>query len=97
MAKKKVKRRAKRKAKAPDALNPAHYRTGTALQSINVIEAFGLDFADGNAVKYILRAGKKDGDAGSVDRRKAIWYLLRKEQRLTGKVPVINIDAPLTV
>lgn len=101
MAKKrKVKRKARRGravALRADQLNPAHYHTETKLQAINVIEGFGLGFHDGNAVKYITRAGRKPGAEGSLDRRKAIWYLLRQEQIITGEVPAVTIDAPITV
>jgi hypothetical protein len=55
--------------------NPAHYK-GRGMESIEVIEGFDLGFHLGNAVKYILRAGKK-GDRVE-DLRKAIWYLNRE-------------------
>lgn len=54
--------------------NPAHYQ-GEGMQAIEVIEAFNLDYHRGNAIKYILRCGKK-GDP-LVDIQKAIWYLDR--------------------
>ena len=55
--------------------HPAHYQ-GDGIEVIQVIEAFGLGFRLGNAVKYILRAGKK-GQAIQ-DLRKAVWYLERE-------------------
>lgn len=55
--------------------HPPHYK-GNTLESIDVIEDFGLGFHLGNAVKYILRAGKK-GDKVE-DLKKAIWYLQRE-------------------
>jgi hypothetical protein len=55
--------------------HPPHYKSNTGLESIDVIEAFELDFNLGNAVKYILRCGKKD-DACQ-DLKKAVWYLNR--------------------
>ena len=54
--------------------HPKHY-LGNGLEAIDVIESFKLDFNLGNAVKYILRAGRK-GDAMQ-DIEKAIWYLKR--------------------
>lgn len=55
--------------------HPEHYNPGT-YEAINVIEAYNLGFHLGNAVKYILRAGKKhDNVAEDID--KAIWYLSR--------------------
>lgn len=58
--------------------HPAHYQ-GNGIESIEVIEGFELGFHLGNAVKYILRAGKK-GDRIE-DIRKAIWYLNREVLR----------------
>ena len=60
----------------PDMVNqPPHYK-GNKFECIDIIEDFGLGFCLGNAVKYILRAGKK-GDRLE-DLRKAIWYLERE-------------------
>ena len=56
--------------------HPAHYQTESGLEVIDVIEAFNLDFHTGNAVKYILRAGKKSNEIE--DLQKANWYLLRR-------------------
>ena len=55
--------------------HPAHYQ-GNGLEAIDVIEAFDLSFCLGNAVKYILRAGKKDSVIQELE--KAIWYLKRE-------------------
>lgn len=55
--------------------HPSHYKCG-GMEVIDVIEAFGLNFRLGNAVKYILRAGRK-GDR-SEDLRKAVWYINRE-------------------
>ncbi len=55
--------------------HPQHYKSG-GLEAIDVIEAFGLNFALGNTVKYILRAGKK-GDTLE-DLKKSRWYLDRE-------------------
>lgn len=55
--------------------HPKHYQ-GQGLEVIDVIESFELGFCLGNAIKYILRAGKK-GDRNE-DLEKAIWYLKRE-------------------
>lgn len=55
--------------------HPPHYK-GNGLECIQVIEAFNLHFNLGNAVKYILRSGKKGSK--EEDLRKAIWYLQRE-------------------
>lgn len=55
--------------------HPEHYQ-GNGLEVIDVIESFSLNFRLGNAIKYILRAGKK-GER-SEDLKKAIWYIERE-------------------
>lgn len=60
--------------------HPSHYRPGT-YEAINVIEAWELNFALGSAVKYICRAGRKDGANEIEDLRKARWYLDREIAR----------------
>lgn len=54
--------------------HPKHYQ-GDGLEAIDVIEAFKLDFNLGNAIKYILRAGKKE--CRKQDLEKASWYIAR--------------------
>lgn len=55
--------------------HPSHYQSST-IEVIEVIEAFGLGFNLGNAIKYILRAGKKN--LLVEDLEKAVWYLKRE-------------------
>ncbi len=61
--------------------NPAHYQgvcvcpnCGTSIEAIEITERHG--FRLGNALKYILRAGKKESRA--TDLAKARWYLDRE-------------------
>lgn len=57
---------------------PAHYTVG-GIETIDFIEAKGLNYHLANAVKYITRAehkGKFDEDIS-----KAIWYLTRERDR----------------
>lgn len=62
----------------PDLVNsPPHYNSGK-IEVIEVIEDQALGFHLGNAVKYILRAGKKDPEKTVEDLEKAIWYLRRR-------------------
>jgi hypothetical protein len=57
--------------------HPTHYGgADNPYEAIKVIEAHNLGFHLGNAIKYILRAGKK-GDAIE-DLKKAQWYLERE-------------------
>jgi len=59
--------------------HPAHYGgEENTYEAIKVIEAWGLGFNDGNAVKYIARAGKKDPATRREDLKKAVWYLNRE-------------------
>ena len=62
--------------------HPQHYGGDTVYEVIKVIEAWGLGFHDGNAVKYIARAGKKDPAKTIDDLKKARWYLDRQIARL---------------
>ena len=64
--------------------HPAHYQAG-GLEAIDVIEAFDLGFSLGNAVKYILRAGRKPGADSVEDLKKGAWYLSREIARRSGK------------
>jgi hypothetical protein len=71
-----------KKQRVGDAVNhPSHYTSG-GIEAIAVIEAWGLGFHLGNAVKYISRAGKKDPAKTLEDLQKARWYLDREIARL---------------
>lgn len=59
--------------------SPAHYK-GNKFEAIEIIEDYNLGFCLGNAVKYILRAGKKDATTQELE--KAIWYLKRHIQSI---------------
>lgn len=54
--------------------HPAHYTEGR-IECIDFIIDKKLDFCLGNAIKYIVRAGKKDGNSAEQDISKAIQYL----------------------
>lgn len=56
--------------------HPAHYQGADGLEAIDVIERYDLGYHLGNALKYLVRAGKKTPDA-STDLKKARWYLRR--------------------
>ena len=53
--------------------HPKHYNFGK-YEVIDVIDDWGLDFALGNAIKYIARAGKKSENTIE-DLEKALWYI----------------------
>jgi hypothetical protein len=63
--------------------HPAHYTAGRKIEPIDVIEDWELGYHLGNALKYISRAGRKEGSSFVVDISKAIWYLERKRAALT--------------
>jgi hypothetical protein len=57
--------------------HPSHYGgRDNPYEAIKIIEAYKLGFHLGNAIKYILRAGKKTSDP-TEDLEKAIFYLKR--------------------
>lgn len=60
--------------------HPPHYGGDTTYEAIKVIEAWGLGFCLGNAVKYICRAQHKG--TALEDLKKARWYLDREIQKL---------------
>lgn len=55
--------------------HPSHYAEGRKYEPIDVINDWNLNFALGNAVKYISRAGRKDKDKTVEDLEKAKFYL----------------------
>jgi len=54
-----------------DPTNPDYYRDG-GIETADFIAAKGLDFFEGNAVKYVTRWRQK---GGVEDLRKARWYI----------------------
>jgi hypothetical protein len=61
----------------PDPIaSPPHYTS--AVETIDAIEAWSLNYRLGNVVKYISRAGKKDPSKRLEDLLKARWYLERE-------------------
>ena len=63
-----------------DNINPKYYKG--KVEVIDAIEAWGLNFHRGNAIKYIARAGKKNKETEIEDLKKADWYINREIQRL---------------
>lgn len=54
--------------------NPPHYRRGS-IQPWDFIIAQDLNFLEGNIIKYVVRAGKKDDESRLDDLTKAATYL----------------------
>jgi len=67
-------------AEEPDVINkPSHYQIpGLGCEVLDVILALRLDFLLGNVAKYVLRAGKKEGESEVQDLIKAMDYLGKK-------------------
>ena len=55
--------------------HPAHYKVG-GIETIDFIEAKGLNYNLGNVVKYITRADLKGNRKENLE--KALWYLKRE-------------------
>jgi hypothetical protein len=64
---------------APDANTyrppPTHYAGAGGLDPWAYIRAHGLDYWQGNIIKYVTRAGKKDGESRRKDLEKARDFL----------------------
>jgi hypothetical protein len=69
--------------------HPSHYRSETGHEAIDVIEAWGLGFNTGNALKYISRCGLKTCDP-ILDLEKARWYLEREIEKLKKQKGSVN-------
>ena len=58
----------------------ANYYCMNGIEAQDVIEAFELNFSLGSAIKYILRAGRKDNEIRDLEKARA--YIDREIQRL---------------
>ena len=54
--------------------HPKHYNPGT-IEVIDAIEDWQLDFNEGNIIKYVVRAKRKNNR--KQDLEKALWYIQR--------------------
>jgi hypothetical protein len=59
--------------------HPDHYNWLPGTECIDVVEWFNFNL--GNAIKYIWRAGFKNGEDWKYDLCKAIWYINREIAR----------------
>ena len=60
--------------------HPAHYTQG--IECMDYIESHRLNYARGNIIKYVTRAGLKDASKEVEDLEKARWYLDREIERV---------------
>ena len=61
--------------------HPSHYNAGK-IEAIDFIEDQQLNFSRGSALKYLVRAGKKDPEKEIEDLEKAVWYIEREIERV---------------
>lgn len=54
--------------------HPSHYTQGD-IEPIDYIQANNMNFCLGNVIKYVTRAGKKDGESRLKDLQKAMQYI----------------------
>jgi hypothetical protein len=57
--------------------SPLHYQA--SIEPIDLIDAFQLNFNEGNVIKYVARARRKGERLA--DLKKALWYLSREVER----------------
>jgi len=62
--------------------NPAYYTEGRMYEPKDVIAEYGLNFYMGCVVKYISRAGRKEGSSRIEDLEKARQYAIFEQNRL---------------
>ena len=74
-----------------DVYNPDYYKTGK-IEVSDFIEDKEFNFFLGNVVKYVSRAGKKDGNSAIQDLKKAQWYLNKEISRLETKDLTVTLD-----
>ena len=60
----------------------SHYQCG-GIEPIDYINSHNFNFNLGNAIKYISRCGKKEGESTEKDLKKAIDYLNFEIERLS--------------
>lgn len=60
---------------------PTHYQGD--IQPIDLINAQDLNFNLGNVVKYVCRAGRKDGESREKDLNKALDYISYELERIS--------------
>ena len=74
--------------KLNDSVNhPNHYCEGRRYEPWDVIVDWQLDYLTGSAVKYLSRAGRKDGESKEIeDLRKAIAYIEKRIEVLKSRI-----------
>ena len=63
---------------SPEKITNPSYYTSNEESVADFIEAYDLNFNRGNIIKYVVRAGKKQGENAVTALLKAQWYLGRE-------------------
>lgn len=64
--------------------HPSHYCSDpSGIECIQITR--WRNFNIGNAIKYLWRAGLKEGNSNTQDLRKAIWYIQDEIKKLEGE------------
>ena len=61
--------------------HPSYYKHD-GVEVIDLIDAYNLNFNLGNVIKYVTRAGHKDGEDMLTALKKAEWYLSHEIERI---------------
>lgn len=76
----------KKKTKDDQVVHPNHYERW-AVEPVTFIMDNGLEFWRGNVIKYVMRAGLKEGQSEVTDLQKAKRYIEMRINQLEGKPP----------
>jgi hypothetical protein len=69
---------------------PQHYKTTIDFDVIDFCQNYSIPFTLGNAIKYLCRAGKKEGELEIKDLQKASIYIDREINLITKKWPIAD-------
>lgn len=67
-----------------DTIKPSHYKAGS-FDVIAFCQYHNLSFDVGNVIKYVTRAGKKEGNSELQDLTKAMEFLQRRIKFVKGE------------
>jgi methyl coenzyme M reductase subunit C-like uncharacterized protein (methanogenesis marker protein 7) len=72
---------------------PDYYDGKGGMQPFDVIDAFGLDFYEGNVIKYICRWRKKNGLEDLYKARTYISQVIKRAEAAAEDEPIATPDA----
>lgn len=75
-------------------IRPNYYNANDVYEAIKVIQAWDLNFSLGSVLKYICRAGKKNGESAIKDLTKAKTYIeLELDNLMKNEITEFNSDS----